>query len=227
MDNFMFLYLALMIVLTLGVLLLLRSAQRGVLTMLAQALARGEVKRYLSMLNSRRLSLVLRKSTWALLRLEGDIRAGDAGAVAADKKRLDGIKLRPGERLEYHQKVMSFHLSRGEYEEGRAYLKQLEQQLGQESNPTLKEILSDAQLLIRIYADRDFSLVPTLEGLEAVQQGGQRGVTRYRLAKLCHFAGQEKRATAWLEKAASDVADTPWQPIVAAAQKDHRVLEER
>ncbi|HWS42107.1 MAG TPA: hypothetical protein VN421_03355 [Pseudoflavonifractor sp.] len=227
MDNLTFLYLALMIALVLGILLLLRTAQRGALEELARTLARGDVDRYLAMLGSRRLSLVLRRSTLVLLRLEGHIRAGDASAVAADEKRLEQMRLRPGERLEYFQKAMSFHLSRGEYAAGREYLSKLEALLEREPDEKLRDILADARLLIHIYADRDVSLIPVLERQEAAQSGGQRGVTQYRLAKLCHFTGEGARADAWLKKAAQNVAGTAWQPIVETALRDHSVLDER
>lgn len=227
MDNLTFLYLALMIALVLGVLLLLRASQRGALEELAHTLARGDVERYLTMLGSRRLSLVLRKSTLVLLRLEGHIRTGDVSGVAVDEKRLEQMRLRPGERLEYCQKAMSFHLSRGEYDAGRDYLVKLETLLEKEPDEKLKAILTDARLLICVYADRDVSLIPALEKQETAQSGGQRGVTQYRLAKLCHFAGEETQANTWLKKAAQNVAGTAWQPIVEAALGDHSVLDER
>ncbi len=227
MDDRAFLYLALMIALALGLLLLLRAAQRGALEELARTLARGDTEGYLAMLDSRRLALVLRRSTLALLRLEGHIRLGDAAAVAADEAQLGRLRLRPEERLDYSRKAMSFHLTRGDYAAGRAQLSKLETLLERESDEKLRDILADARLLIRVYADRDVSLIPALERQEAAQSGAQRGVTQYRLAKLCHFAGEEARADGWLKKAGENVAGTAWQPIVAAAIRDHGVLDER
>ncbi len=228
MDQFTFLYLALMIGLVLGILLLLRASQKGALTMLAQTLYRdGNVKKYLAMLDSRSLYLVLRKSTLALLRLEGHVRAGDVPGVAADEAVLNTIKLRPGERLEFYQRVMSFYLSRAEYEKGRNYLGKLENLLEKEPDEKLRAILADARVLVGVYADRDTALIPALEGQEKTQSGGQKGLTQYRLAKLCHFGGDETGAAVWLKKAAVNLTNTPWQPIVAAAQKNPRVLDER
>lgn len=196
MDSFAFLYLAILIVLVLGILLLLRGAQKDALALLAQTLYRDkDPERYLAMLGSRKLSLVLRKSTLALLRLEGHIRAGDAEGVTADEGALGKMKLKPNEKLEYCQKAMSFRLGRGEYDEGRAYLSALETLLAKEPDEKLKAILADAQLLIGIYADRDVTLTLPLEQQEATQSGGQKGLTQYRLAPAMTTGTQQPETT--------------------------------
>ncbi|MEG2120247.1 MAG: hypothetical protein RRY53_07800, partial [Pseudoflavonifractor sp.] len=178
-------------------------------------------------LKSRRLGFVLRKSTLALLRLEGHIQAGDAAGVAADGAALDAMRLRPEERLEYEQKSMSFLLARGDYEGARACLAKLEKLLEREPDEKLREILADARLLIGIYADRDVTLIPVLEEQAAVQKDNQRGVTCYRLAKLCHFDGADGRAEDWLRQGLPLLRGTPWEPVMTAALGDRRVLDER
>ncbi|MEG1858319.1 MAG: hypothetical protein RR216_06225, partial [Pseudoflavonifractor sp.] len=171
MDEFAFLYLAAMVALVALVLWGMKRAQKAVLTTLAQTLY-GEQNpgKYLALLKSRRLGFVLRKSTLALLRLEGHIQAGDAAGVAADGAALDAMRLRPEERLEYEQKSMSFLLARGDYEGARACLAKLEKLLEREPDEKLREILADARLLIGIYADRDVTLIPVLEEQAAVQK---------------------------------------------------------
>lgn len=148
MDNFTFLYLALMIALVLGVMFLLRSAQKGALEELGTTLARGDVDKYLAMLESRKLSLVLRKSTLALLRLEGHIRAGDTKAVAADEETLRAMRLKPGERLTCLQKCLCFYLAWGEEGRAKACLGEMEKLLEKEPDEKLQSVLKTARQLV-------------------------------------------------------------------------------
>lgn len=148
MDNFTFLYLALMIALVLGVLFLLRAAQKGALEELGTTLAQGDVDKYLAMLESRKLSIVLRKSTLTLLRLEGHIRAGDTNAVAADEETLRAMRLKPGERLDYLQKSLCFHLAWGEQGRAKDCLGEMEKLLEKEPDEKLQTALQTARQLV-------------------------------------------------------------------------------
>lgn len=148
MDGFSFLYLALMMVLVLGLFFLLRGAQKGALEELGAALAQGDVERYLAMLQSRKLGLVLRKSTLGLLRMEGHIRAGDAAAVTADEKALQAMRLKPEERLTYLQKALCFHLAWGEKGRAEATLGAMEALLEKEPDEKLQAALNTARQLV-------------------------------------------------------------------------------
>lgn len=148
MNGFSLLYLILMVALVVGILLLLRSAQKGALEELGRALGRGDVAAYLAMLQSRKLGLVLRKSTLALLRLEGHIRAGDAAAVAADRKTLEGMRLKPEERLTYLQKCLCFFLAWEEEDTAKDCLREMEKLLEKEPDEKLKATLETARQLV-------------------------------------------------------------------------------
>lgn len=148
MDNFTFLYLALMIVLVLGIMLLLRSAQKGALEELGTTLTRGDVDQYLAMLESRKLSLVLRKSTLALLRLEGHIRAGDGKTVENDEEVLRNLRLKPEERLTYLQKCLCFYLAWGEESRSKDCLGEMEKLLEKEPDERLQGVLKTARQLV-------------------------------------------------------------------------------
>lgn len=148
MDGFSLLYLILMAALAAGILLLLRFAQKGALEELGATLARGDLDKYLAMLESRKLSLVLRKSTLALLRLEGHIRAGDAKAVAADEEALRATRLKPGERLTCLQKSLCFHLAWEEQGRARDCLGEMEKLLEKEPDDKLRTALETARQLV-------------------------------------------------------------------------------
>lgn len=148
MDGFSLLYLVLMVALVVGILFLLRSAQKGALEELGTTLAQGDVDKYLAMLESRKLSIVLRKSTLALLRLEGHIRAGDTKTVAADEEALRAMRLKPGERLTYLQKSLCFHLAWGEQGRAKDCLGEMEQLLEKESDEKLRSALLTARQLV-------------------------------------------------------------------------------
>ena len=75
-------YLLMLMVIAVLVLYLLRTAQKTAMAELNRVLVQqNDPVRYLEMLGSPRLKLVLRPGTLALLRLDGVLAAGDEAAV--------------------------------------------------------------------------------------------------------------------------------------------------
>lgn len=226
LKNFPFLYLFLLIALAFVLLLLLRYAQRSAMRALrAMLLERGDAAAYLQMLESPRLRLVLRKSTLALLRLDGHLAQQDAAAVESDFSALDAMKLKPAEQLNMLQKRLDFFVRVNDKKAAKEALNRLEAFLKDEPDPSLQAVLADAKLLVRIYIGHDVRCAGQLETLAGKQSGAQRGVTLYRLAKLCHYDGRDDDAREKLQEALPLLAGTGWQELAQAAFAEPSLLE--
>lgn len=221
-----FTYLLILIVVAVGVMILLRFAQSAVLRELSTVLySEDDPDRFLSMLKSRRLRLVLRNSTLALLTFDGYCYAGNAKGVIEAAEKLDRMKLRPSEKLNYMQKAFGYFIASGDGERANGYLNQLDSLLKAEEDPGLKEILVDAKLLYGVYVNRDTSLIDRLTEIEKRQEGNRKGLTQYRLAKLYHFKGDVEEAGCYLRLAQENLQDTAWLAVVDAAKNNHSLLD--
>lgn len=219
-------YLLILMGVSVGVILLLWLAQRLALKRLSKALyGRGDVAAYNAMLDKLPYRLVLRRATAGLLRLEGAIFSGDAEAVWQAAERLEDLRLKPGEKLSWYRKALAFAVTTGDGRRARQYLERLQALLQNEKDPKLREILDDAQLLVGVYVERDTALAGRLRELAGRQQGGRKGLTLYRLAKLYHFAGKPETAAACLREAMDNLEGSAWRQVAARALEDPAILE--
>ena len=218
-------YLLMLMVIAVLVLYLLRTAQKTAMAELNRVLVQqNDPVRYLEMLGSPRLKLVLRPGTLALLRLDGVLAAGDEAAARQLFEQLPTLRLKPAERLNGLQKALDFYVKRNDAAGAEQALAGLERLLKNEKNPKLQAVLSDAQLLVGVYIRKDAACIAPLKELCEAQNGTQRGITLYRLAKLYHAGGQGAAAAQALAAARPLVQGTPWQPLVQAAQADPQLL---
>lgn len=221
-------YLLILVAISMLLLFLMRALQRSALQELSRTLyEQGDEQRYLQMLDSKRLSVVLRRSTVALLRLDGHIYADDADGVWDSCAQLEGLRTKQAEKLNWYQKALAFAVSKGDKKRAKEYYGRLQTLLEKEKDPGLQAVLEDAKLLVGVYIDKNTRLVPKLEKLAKEQEGNQLGLTQYRLAKLYHFNKEDKKAAQALRAAQDNLAGTVWLPVVRAAINDSKVLEER
>lgn len=175
------------------------------------------------------LGLVFRKPVLLLYRLEGYMKRGDEGAIRRTIAQLDRMNLPPRDRVQFYQQRLSFFAWAGDGEQARAsrdalaaFLKK--SRAGQAER--YRAMLREADQLVSVYIDRDTSLIPALRE-QAGQAAGpvQRGVLQYRLAKLCHFAGDGDMAQVYLEQAGKNLQKTVYEVMIETALEDHSALE--
>lgn len=218
-------YLLVLMVIAVLVLYLLHMAQSTAITELSHVLVQqNDPVRYLQMLDSPRLKLVLRPGTLALLRLDGVLAAGDEAAARQLFEQLGTLRLKPAERLNGLQKALDFYVKHNDAAGAEQALAGLEHLLKNEKSSKLQAVLADAQLLVGVYIRQDAACIAPLKELCENQSGPQRGITLYRLAKLYYAGGQGAAAAQALAAARPLVQGTPWQPLVQAAQADPNLL---
>lgn len=214
-------YLLIMVAVAVVILAVLRMGQRAVLRELADVLYRqNNPGKYLNMLESGRLKIVLRRGTIALLRLDGYSYAGDKARFEAAAAVLGTMKQRPEERLSFYRKGLDFAVLCSDAAQAEEYLGRLDQLLAREQDPKLCDILADAHLLVGVHIRYDLSLIPRLEALATEQQGHQKGITCYRLANLYHVAGDDVSSERSLEQAGELLKSTAWQDLIDRARSD-------
>jgi len=219
-------YLLILVAVSLGLILGLRLMQKSVLAELSHTLyEENDTDRYMRMLSSRRLVLVLRRSTLALLRLDGALFIKSADAVWEACDILDKTKLRPEERLNWYQKAFSFAVTQPDEQKAKDYLGRIDRLLEKEPDKVLQSVRTDAKLLYGVYIDRDASLIEVLEKETAALSGPKLGIVLYRLAKLYHFSGDDKKAKDRLKQAVTNLQTSPWLDVAERALRDPSVLD--
>lgn len=223
--KFLFLFIAI----SMGILLLMRALQRAALAELARVLyEQGDAGQYMRMLDSGRLTVVLRRSTVLLLKLDGYIYQEDADGVWATCDALEQARrLRPAEKLNWYQKALAFAVTKGDKKRAKDYYERLQTLLENEKDESLRQVLADARLLVGVYIDKNTRLIPQLEKLAKTQEGNRLGLTQYRLAKLYHFDNNDAQALQYLKQAQQNLTGTVWLPVVRDALQDTTVLEEK
>lgn len=220
-------YLLILVAVSLGLILGTRALQKSALAELSHTLyVDNDPETYARMLNSRFLSLVLRRGTVALLKLDGALFSGVPAAVWEVCALLEGIKkLKQEERLNWYQKALSFAVMRTDKQHAEAYLTRLVRFLEKEPDESLKAIVKEAKQLYGVYIEKDAALIDELEKDAAVFDGARRGLVLYRLAKLHHFEGDDEKAAGLLNEAAAGLKGNPWFDVAERALADHSVLD--
>ena len=219
-------YLLVLVAVSLGLILGIRALQKSALAELSQTLyIENDPERYARMLNSRFLFLVLRRGTLALLRLDGALFSGSSDMVREACAKLEGIKLKPEERLNWYQKALSFAAMQADEQQTELYLTRIERFLEKEPDKGLQAVCAEARLLYGVYIKRDTALIPALEDDASAYSGQRLGIVLYRLAKLYHFAGDDDKAAERLKRAVRNLDNSPWLDVAERALRDPSVLE--
>lgn len=219
-------YIVLVTVIIIGILLVLRKLRTLAVAELRRTLYdEHDPVRYLAMLDSRSLPIVLRRGTIELMRLEGLLYTSDTERTRQTIERLAGIRLPRAERLDYLERCLSFYLQTGENDRAVDCYKQIDALLENEPDEQLKQIRNEARLLVDIYVSHDTSLIKTLIEKSKHQRGAMLGITEYRIAKLYHYRKDDTEAKKYLADAAGRLAGTSWQSIISDALADQTVLE--
>ena len=219
-------YLLILIAIAICFIVILNAMQKFVLKHLSVTLFQQNAPElYQEMLKSKRLRLVLRRSTLTLLELEGYYYIRDEDRAQQTATILENMKLSSSEQFTFYQKALCFSVSLGKVNDSTEYLQKLENLLKNQTNPKFIAILEDARLLVGVYINKDVSLLPELERLEKQQTGTQKGLTQYRMAKLYYYKGDVERTVAILKQSERNLEGTVWYPLVQQALVDNSELE--
>lgn len=219
-------YLLILVAVSLGLIFGMRALQKAVLAELSRTLYEdNDPDGYSRMLESRLILLVLRRGTVALMRLDGALFSGSPDAVNAACANLEGIKLKPEERLNWYQKALSSAVVHGDGNNAKLYLERIEALLEREPDASLQAVCAEARQLYGVYILRDVSLIGALEKESGSLSGARLGIVLYRLAKLHHFAGDDANSTSRLKAAIPCLNGSAWLDVAERAMDDLSVLE--
>lgn len=219
-------YIVLVTLIILGILLLMRKLRSDALVELRKTLyIEHDPVKYLSMLKSRNLKLVLRKGTLQLMELEGLLYTGNRQETERVIAELETAKLSKAEKLDFYQRKLSYYLSAGDKERATESYKLIDKLLEKETDEKLVQIRSEAKLLVDVYVRHDVSRLNHLLEKAKHQKGVQLGITQFRIAKLYHFKKDDASAKNTLREAAANLKGTSWASIVEQAIKDTSLLE--
>lgn len=195
-----------------------------------QELYQRDVGLYLERLeNNRRLALVFRRPVLLLYRLKGYMKAGRDEQIRSTIAQLDGMRLAPRDELQFLQDRLSYFVSvrdRDEALASRDKMIRLLERTKADREERYQKILRDADQIVRVYLDRDVSLLP-----ELVREAGetaasaQRGILQYRAAILYHFAGDEEKTEIYLKRASKNLKNSYYSVMIKEALEDHTALE--
>lgn len=181
--------------------------------------------------NNRLLKLIFRKQIIALWLLDAYMITGQQRKIQITINKLDKMRLEPRDKLEFYQKRLSYYATNDNPQEARksrdllyAFMKKSEI-LGTEP---YSAIMDEADLIIGIYVDKNTGLIKKLIGrAEHTKNDIMRGITQFRIAKLAYFKGDDQLLSTYLSRAAKNLKDTWYAPIIEQAQRDPAILEHK
>lgn len=181
--------------------------------------------------NNHRLNWVFRKNELLLLMLDAHMRLGHDEEVLQLIHLLDKSRLQPREKVDYLQKRMSYFASSGNAQQARtsfdslnAYLRSVKA----DQVETYRQILEEGEEIIQVYIEKNLNYRKTLLAkVSHTQNPIQKGIRLYRLAKLSYLAQDEKSAQEFLAQCKPLLHNSDYEPIIAAAQDDLKVLSDK
>ncbi len=187
---------------------------------------------YVSRLETnKRLKLLFPKVVMDLFLLDGYMITGSDNKAEQIISKMDKKNLDPGILVEYLQKRLSYYISKGNKEEAVAsrdkllgFLKSVKA----EKVEKYKDIMEEADAIVRVYVQKDVSFIDSLVAKAAKSQHPvMRGVTQFRIAKLYHFKGDKGMTEKYLRRAEANLKGTYYEGIIAQALKNNDVLNEK
>lgn len=223
-----YIYPILLLALVWGLIRVLRQLRRQTSNQLEEILyIQNDVDLYLKLLMNPRLGFIYRKSTLLIFRLNGLLIGGNHRDILSTIQQLDGLVLTQGERLEVEGKKLSYFCETQRAKEAKESLDKIEILLAKSKSSRRRFLLEECRLIFAIYILRDTTLLPELEKEAEAQVGARRTLTLYRIAKLQHFADDDKSANETLLKAKSNRSASVWDSIIDLAIQDPSILDRK
>ncbi|MDV3429144.1 MAG: hypothetical protein LIR50_19300 [Bacillota bacterium] len=223
MNRFLYFAVLLMVVYA-GIFLLNKLRQKTTNELEKILYIQNKPKLYLKLLKNPKLKILYKKSVLLQFELNAYLLLGDDTQTENIIKLLDGMIMTKGESLEYNQKKLSYYCMLGKKDKAEDALNKIESILSKAKGDKAESIRKESKLIFDIYIRHDTKLIKELEQIQVNQQGTIRGITLYRLAKLCYFDKNYKKAEAYLLQGKELLKNTVWFDTVEAALKDMDTL---
>ena len=195
-----------------------------------QALLREDPRLCLERLDHNgRLKWLFRKPVIALWKLDCCLALGEDEQIRQILGQLRAMKLEPQDKLELYQREISFYATSGDGARAKAArddLKRFLKDAGADQEKKYAAIMEEADMIIGVYVERNTGLLKKLIGrAEHTKNDVMRGITQYRIAKLCWFKKDEEMMRTYLSRAEKNLKDTWYAPVIAQAKIDPSILE--
>lgn len=181
--------------------------------------------------NNKRLKWLFRKPVILLWELDCYLALGKDDLADNAMNALRAMKLEPQDKLELYQREISFYAGIGNADrakQARDDLKRLLKEAGADQEKKYAAIMDEADIIIGVYVDRNTGLIKKLQGrAEHTKNDVMRGITQYRIAKLCYFKHDEEMMHLYLSRAEKNLKDTWYAPIIEQAKTDPSILERK
>ncbi len=226
MDKVLFLILICIIIIL--IVLLLTKLRRETTLKLEEILyVHNDVKTYLTVLkNNRLLRLLYPNGTIENLILDGYMMLNDKTMIEKQFEIVDGSHLNKGELLDFNLKKLSYFAKADNKEKSKQALDTISKILAKNNQPKYLEIKEEAARIYGLYIEKDVSLEKELLQLANKQEGIQKGITYFRLAKIAYYKTDKNEVDKYLQLAKPLIKDTVYQQIVELCQKDPHKLDE-
>ena len=181
--------------------------------------------------NNHRLKWLFRKPVITLWKLDCYLALGNDNEAGICMEALRSLKLEPQDKLELYQREISFYATVGNADrakQARDDLKQFLKAAGAAKEQQYAALIDEADIIIGVYIDRNVGLIKKLVGrAEHTKNDVMRGITQYRIAKLCRFKGDEEMMRLYLNRAEKNLKNTWYEPVIEQAKTDPAVLDRK
>lgn len=183
-------------------------------------------KLYLQLLENRHLRLLFSEASLQHMRLQAYLVQEQDAACEQLFRQLDGRHLPRGERIEYAAEKLQYYTQRKQTEPARQALAEIHALIKDGASEKDLAIREDADMICRIYIEKDASAIPVLQEQLKTQGNYMRAVSLYRMARLYHAGGNDPQAQDCLEKALPLSKGGTYEKLIAQSLGNLSLLDE-
>lgn len=161
-------------------------------------------------------------------KLDAYVMKDDTNGVLDTFKELESKKLSFGQQVSLYEKEVDFYVSHKMFEQAVVANNKVQELNSQVEIPDLQKIADACNYLIKVYVDRDPSVVNDLiEFAENASVDSVKGIHYFRIAKCYYYKKDTKMVDKYLDKAYNILHKTPWGPFLEGCKKDHKKVLDR
>jgi len=177
-------------------------------------------KLYLDLLNNKRLNLLFNKSALDCFRLKGYLMLNDEKNIIKYFDLLDSSKVAKGDKVEYNALKLSYFAKKGNKQKSKEALDEITKLTEKSRIPQTLKLLEDAQIIYRVYIEKDRKLIDELSKELDNQEGLQKAITLFRIAKLYYFNNNATKAKEKLNEAKPLAKNSTYELIINECLND-------
>lgn len=156
-------------------------------------------------------------------KLDAYVMKHDIDSAIEILKELEGLRLSFGQKVSLYEKEVNFYVQNKMYKQAEEANNNIQELNKKVEIPDLQKIADECNFLIKVYVDKDSSIVNDL--IDFAEKSGNesvKGLFYFRAAKLYYYKQDNKMVDKYLDKSYNLLHKTAFGPYLEECKKDHK-----